>query len=337
MEYKKVEKLYNKFMTEVEKLYKELKNLDNYIPVSFRAFEWMLELETASFEKQMRFMSWRTNLTLGFYDLVHSRGLNWCNALDGWIVLPFNVGDLPYSYDLDMDTLVDILTDGELRYNDCGYYGVYDFDEYSQEIYDESEAIEVFKRGLEQIKSIRNDKIPAVKKLCEELREQLDARKLFDDVLNEVAKSALGLTPYGAPFENGLSDEVFDFIFDEVDPFIVNSKLPRAIEDMGYTIARSNIEELYTRLTEEVLKSMDSCAEFMRGIYEEYYDKALRNLMTANEYHYDTDGVIYGYREQLMRGNFDDWYKSHVENQIPMYEIIEIDDELVRLINKSNK
>ena len=75
----------------------------------------------------------------------------------------------------------------------------------------------------------------------------------------------------------------------------------------------------------------------MRGIYEEYYDKALRNLMTANEYHYDTDGVIYGYREQLMRGNFDDWYKSHVENQIPMYEIIEIDDELVRLINKSNK
>ena len=188
MEYKKVEKLYNKFMTEVEKLYKELKNLDNYIPVSFRAFEWMLELETASFEKQMRFMSWRTNLTLGFYDLVHSRGLNWCNASDGWIVLPFNVGDLPYSYDLDMDTLVDILTNGELRYNDCGYYGVYDFDEYSQEIYDESEAIEVFKRGLEQIKSIRNDKIPAVKKLCEELREQLDARKLFDDCEKHVLR-----------------------------------------------------------------------------------------------------------------------------------------------------
>ena len=43
MEYKKVEKLYNKFMTEVEKLYEELKNLDNYIPVPFRAFEWMLE------------------------------------------------------------------------------------------------------------------------------------------------------------------------------------------------------------------------------------------------------------------------------------------------------
>lgn len=188
MEYKKAEKMYGKFMKEVDKLYNELKNLDNYIPVSFRAFEWMLELETASFEKQMRFMSWKTNLTLGFYEVVHSRGLNWSNTADGWIVLPFNVGDLPYSYDLDVDTLVDVLTDGALRYNDCGYYDVYDFDEYAKEIYDENEAIEVFKRGLEQIKLIRNDKIPKVKKLCDELREQLDARKLFDDCKKHVLK-----------------------------------------------------------------------------------------------------------------------------------------------------
>lgn len=188
MEYKKAEKMYIKFMNEVKKLYKELKNLDNYIPVSFRAFEWMLELETSSFEKQMRFMSWKTNLTLGFYEVVHSRGLNWCDTYDGWMVLPFNVGDLPYNYDLDISTLVDILTDGELRYNDCGYYDVYDFDEYVNEIYDENEAIEVFKRGLEQIKFIREDKIPKVKKLCEELRGQLDARKLFDDCKKHVLK-----------------------------------------------------------------------------------------------------------------------------------------------------
>ena len=188
MEYKKAEKMYIKFVNEVEKLYKELKNLDNYIPVSFRAFEWMLELETSSFEKQMRFMSWKTNLTLGFYEVVHSRGLNWCDTYDGWMVLPFNVGDLPYNYDLDISTLVDILTDGELRYNDCGYYDVYDFDEYVNEIYDENEAIEVFRRGLEQIKFIREDKIPKVKKLCEELREQLDARKLFDDCKKHVLK-----------------------------------------------------------------------------------------------------------------------------------------------------
>lgn len=188
MECKKAGKLYNKFMAEVEKLYKELKNLDNYIPVSFKAFEWMLELETANFEKQMRFMSWRTNLTLGFYEVVYSRGLNWCDTCDGWMVLPFNVVDLPYNYDLDVGTLVDILTDGELRHNDCGYYDVYEFDDYMKEIDDENEAIEVFKRGLEQIKFIIEDKIPKVKKLCEELREQLDARKLFDDCKKHVLK-----------------------------------------------------------------------------------------------------------------------------------------------------
>lgn len=188
MEYKKATKLYNKFMVEVEKLYKELKNLDNYIPVSFKAFEWMLELDVASFEKQMRFMSWKNNLTLGFYELVRLRGLYWREATDGWYVLPFSVGDLPYDYSLDVDTLVDILTDGELRHEDNGYYGLYDFDDYVKEIYDENEAIEVFKRGLEQIKLIRNDKIPVVKKLCEELREQLDTRKLFDDCKKNVLK-----------------------------------------------------------------------------------------------------------------------------------------------------
>ena len=95
-------------------------------------------------------------------------------------MLPFNAGDLPYKYDLDVDTLVDILTAGELRYNDCVYYDVYEFDEYVKEIDNENEAIAVFKRGLEQIKLIREDKIPKVKALCEELRESLDARKLID-------------------------------------------------------------------------------------------------------------------------------------------------------------
>lgn len=188
MEYKKAEKLYNKFMTEVEKLYKELKNLDNYILVSFRAFEWMLELETASFEKQMRFMSWKNKLTLGFYEVVRSRRLYWSDTVDGWYVLPFNVIDLPYSYDLSIETLVDILTDGELRYNDCGYYDVYDFDDYVKEVYDEIEAIKVFKKGLERIKLIRHDRIPMVKKLCEGLREQLDARRLLEDCKKNVLK-----------------------------------------------------------------------------------------------------------------------------------------------------
>ena len=188
MEYKKATKLYNKFMAEVDKLYEELKNLENYIPVPFRTFWYLLDMDTANFEKQLRFNSWKTNVTLGFYEVVQARGLDWYDVSDGWIVLPFGVRDLPYSYDLDVETLVDILTDGELRYNDCGYYDVYEFNDYVKEIYDENEAIEVFKCGLEQIKLIRECKIPKVKALYEELRECLDTCKLFDDCKKNVLK-----------------------------------------------------------------------------------------------------------------------------------------------------
>lgn len=188
MEYKKAEKLYIKFLNEVHRLCDELSKLENYIPVPFRTYWYLLDMDTANFEKQLRFNSWKTNVTLGFYEVVQSRGLYWSDAVDGWQVLPFEVRDLPYGYDLSIETLVDILTDGELRYNDCGYYNVYEFDDYVKEVYDENEAIGVFKRGLEQIKLIRNDKIPAVKKLCEELREQLDAHKLFDDCKKNVLK-----------------------------------------------------------------------------------------------------------------------------------------------------
>lgn len=83
---------------------------------------------------------------------------------------------------------MDILTNGELRYNDCGYYDVCDFNDYVKEIYDENEAIEVFKCGLEQIKLIGEEKIPRVKALCEELRECLNTRKLFDDCKKNVLK-----------------------------------------------------------------------------------------------------------------------------------------------------
>jgi len=166
---------------ETEKLYNELMKLDNYIRVPFKAFWYLFDMDTASWEKQMRFDGWKRKVTLGFYEVVHLCGLYWSETNDGWYVLPFNTGDLPYKYDLDVDTLVDILTDGELRCDDCGYYDAYEFDDYAKEIYDEDEAIEVFKHGLEQIKLIREDKIPKMKTLCGELRECLDTCKLLED------------------------------------------------------------------------------------------------------------------------------------------------------------
>ena len=105
----------------------------------------------------------------------------------------------------------------------------------------------------------------------------------FDDVMNNVAKSVLGLEPYGVSFENGLTDEVFDYIFDETDGWVVEHKLPRAIEDLNYMIERSRLEEVYSDLTKEILCSMTDCANYMRGIYEEAYNEALSLLSTAKE------------------------------------------------------
>lgn len=159
----------------------------------------------------------------------------------------------------------------------------------------------------------------------------------FDDVMNSVTKSVLGLEPYGVSFENGLTDEVFDYMWDETDHWVIEYKLSRAIESMNYTIERAGIEELHALLLSEILKSMDDCANYMRDIYEEYYNEALRNLTRANQSHYDVDGVIRDYREQLQRGNFDDWYKLHLDNQVCLIDIVEINDELRRLIDESKK
>lgn len=168
------------------------------------------------------------------------------------------------------------------------------------------------------------------------LPSQLDG-ETFEDVLHNVAKDALGWTPYSVSFENGLTDEAFDYMWDETDHWVIEHKLSRAIELMNYTIERAGIEELHALLLSEILKSMNDCANYMRDIYEEYYNEALRNLTRANQSHYDVNGVIRDYREQLQRGNFDDWYKLHLDNQVCLIDIVEINDELRRLIDESKK
>ena len=155
--------------------------------------------------------------------------------------------------------------------------------------------------------------------------------------MNEVAKSVLGLEPYGVSLENGLTDEVFDYMFDETDGWVVEHKLPRAIEDLNYMIERSRLEEVYDDLTKEILCSMTDCANYMRGIYEEAYGEALLMLSTAKEKSQGNDDVLDKLGKQLKNGNFDDWYKYHVENQVPMNEIVGILNQLGHLVHELNK
>ena len=159
----------------------------------------------------------------------------------------------------------------------------------------------------------------------------------FDDVMNEVAKSALGLEPYGISFENGLTDEVFDYMFDETGGWVVEHKLPKAIESMNYMIERSGLEEVYAQLSSEILCSMTDCANYMRGVYEEAYNEALSMLSVVKEKYSGNDNVLGKLDEQLKNGNFDDWYKYHVENQVPMNELVGILDQLGRSVDELNK
>lgn len=159
----------------------------------------------------------------------------------------------------------------------------------------------------------------------------------FDDVMNNVAKSVLGLEPYDVSLENGLTDEVFDYMFDEAGEWIVEHKLPRAIESLNFMIERSGLEEVHAQLSSEILCSMTDCANYMCGIYEEAYNEALSMLSVVNEKYSGNDDVLGKLDEQLKNGNFDDWYKYHVENQVRMNDIVGILDQLGRLVHELNK
>lgn len=159
----------------------------------------------------------------------------------------------------------------------------------------------------------------------------------FDDVMNNVAKSVLGLEPYGVSFENGLTDEVFDYMYDETGEWIVEHKLPHAIESLSFMIERSRLEEVYDDLSKEILCSMTDCANYMNEMYKESYDEAQSFLSVAKEKYNKNDDVLDKIGKQLKNGNFDDWYKYHVENQIPMNEIVGILNQLGHLVHESNK
>ena len=159
----------------------------------------------------------------------------------------------------------------------------------------------------------------------------------FDDVMNEVAKSVLGLEPYGVSFENGLTDEVFDYMFDEAGEWIVEHKLPHAIESLNFMIERSRLEEVYDELSKEILCSMTDCANYMRGVCEEAYNEALSMSSVLGANYPKTDNVVVRVNKQLKYRNFDDWYKWNVENQVPMNEIVGILTELGRSVNELDR
>ena len=75
----------------------------------------------------------------------------------------------------------------------------------------------------------------------------------------------------------------------------------------------------------------------MSGIYEEVYNEALSLLSVAKEKYQGNDDVLDKLDKQLKNGNFDDWYKWHVENQVRMNDIVGILGQLGHLVHELNK
>lgn len=126
-------------------------------------------------------------------------------------------------------------------------------------------------------------------------------------------------------------------MFDVAVEWIVEHKLPKSIESMNYMIERSRLEEVCDDLSKEILCSMTDCANYMRGVYEEAYSEALSMLSVLGANYPKTDDVVVRVNKQLKYCVFDDWYKWHVENQVPMNEIVGILDQLGRLVHELNK
>lgn len=97
-----------------------------------------------------------------------------------WIVLPFDLSVIPYTYDSDFSTIVDILTEhshGNMFGSGTNVPHFHDYCEYGD--LNHEEMTRVFQKGLDNIEEVRNFKLELVEDLCDELREQFSSTKLL--------------------------------------------------------------------------------------------------------------------------------------------------------------
>ena len=99
-----------------------------------------------------------------------------------WIIVPFDLAVIPYTYDTDFSTIVDVLTEhshGNMFNNGTNVPHFHDYCEYSD--LSPEEMIRVFQKGLDNIEEVRNSKLELVEDLCDELREQFSSTKLLKE------------------------------------------------------------------------------------------------------------------------------------------------------------
>lgn len=104
-----------------------------------------------------------------FSDIVRQSGLYMVEFSNEWIIAPFDLSVIPYTYDTDFSTLVDILTEhshGNMFGAGTNVPHFHDYCEYG---------------NLKHEEMVRNSKLELVEDLCDELREEFSYRKLLSE------------------------------------------------------------------------------------------------------------------------------------------------------------
>lgn len=178
----KAEELYEYFIEEAVKLYLEINRLDNVIPKPFFAIGMLEGVWEDRQEVRDRFDGWVDDVRTRVSEIVKQSGLYMAEFSNEWIVVPFDLSMIPYTYDADFSTIVDILTEHSHRNmfnNGTDVPRFHDYCDYSN--LNHEEMIKVFQKGLDNIEEVRNSKIELVDDLCDDLREQFSSTKLLKE------------------------------------------------------------------------------------------------------------------------------------------------------------
>ena len=183
----KAEELYEYFIEEAVKLYHEINRLDNVIPKPFFAIGTLEDVWESRQEVRDRFDEWVNDVRARFSEIVKKSGLYVVEFGSEWIVLPFDLSVIAYTYDTDFSTIVDILTEyshGNMFGSGTNVPHFHDYCEYADLRHEE--MIKIFRKGLDNIEEVRNSKLEHVEDLCDDLREQFSSRKLLKECENYV-------------------------------------------------------------------------------------------------------------------------------------------------------
>ena len=178
----KAEELYEYFIEEAVKLYREINRLDNVIPKPFFAIGTLEGVWEDKQEVRDRFDDWVEMERTRFSDIVKKSGLYFAEFWNQWIILPFDLSVITYTYDDDFSTLVDILTEhshGNMFGAGTNVPHFHDYCEYGNLKHEE--MITILQKGLDNIEKVRNSKLEIVEDLSDELREEFSSTNLLKE------------------------------------------------------------------------------------------------------------------------------------------------------------